>query len=681
MQPARSRLITVVLKTLLPSGQPRYTELKLDMLAVEAAGHDATSSRRDWLEAATEKIIELLDTGIKRLDPGASIHASEKRESIKAIAHNIHNYAAYDGIVLALNGRFNPPAAPSDPGPARELADSRRELEWYKIEYPKLQHTNDRLQQRVNEMEPEFKEHRVFCAKRPTPEELDKWKSEATAYKDKNQELRVEIRELEQTIPNLEERERLARESENRSAQALVDARNRITDLIQRVNMLAQPGTKPIDPGADTTLPQPGMPVSGIPVSGMPVQGSAPQSVKEPSPQTTPADMPTRAGVPTLEEARAQRLADQQKEFAHFQEQLADIKGQLGDAIAERDKHVQDLMEKGKADFGRRGGGTVKTIDDKEEEQSEIDDVHREHERSTDSEAIATHLQFTAFHPRIVQVAEWQTLLVYIHVPSAISAIRDDAAAYSQGLGATARETSIPSTRPILPGTRISIAPYLTGVLFDPEEVTISWTEEWHRANFRFRADDTLAGTAGNGEIAFYVGPLVVATLRLPILFENHPDHVILMAQLSEPPMRSLQTTAAPTETTTNLYGRVFPSYSHKDKAIVTACRNVYRALGLTVTMDIDVLRAGQRFDEKLMAFIESADVFQLFWSKNSARSEFVRREWTHALDCGKGEEFIRPVYWDAPMVAPPKELSALHFAQLSIPNTRRRFPSLHIRS
>jgi DNA repair exonuclease SbcCD ATPase subunit len=355
VQPNRSRLVTVVLKTLLPSGQPRYTELKLDMLVVEAAGHDATSSRRDWLEAATEKIIELLDTGIKRLDPGASIHASEKRESIKAIAHNIHNYAAYDGIVLALNGRFNPPAAPTDPGPARELADSRRELEWYKLEYPKLKGANDRLQQRVNEMEPEFKEHRVYCSTRPTTDELEKWKSEATAYKQANQELRNVNQVLNLTIPNLEERERLARESEHRSAQALVDAQNRIADLIQRVNMLAAPGTKPIDPGADTTPPQPEILVSGTPVSGIPVQGSTPQSVKEPSPSSTPPDRPT------IEESQRKIIADLQWELADFKKRLIEQRDER-DMV---DRRIQELIHDG---VRVRGGGTVKTIDEDDEE-------------------------------------------------------------------------------------------------------------------------------------------------------------------------------------------------------------------------------------------------------------------------------------------------------------------------
>ena len=62
------------------------------------------------------------------------------------------------------------------------------------------------------------------------------------------------------------------------------------------------------------------------------------------------------------------------------------------------------------------------------------------------------------------------------------------------------------------------------------------------------------------------------------------------------------------------------------------------------------------------MRMIERADIFQLFWSENSSKSEYCRQEWQHALGCNKGVGFIRPIYWQEPITKPPPELNDLHF-------------------
>lgn len=98
------------------------------------------------------------------------------------------------------------------------------------------------------------------------------------------------------------------------------------------------------------------------------------------------------------------------------------------------------------------------------------------------------------------------------------------------------------------------------------------------------------------------------------------------------------------------------------------ACRNVYKALGLTVHIDVDSLRSGQIFSHALMRLIDASDVFQLFWSARASQSAYVRQEWEYALAHSKGEGFIRPVYWEKPMEAPSQALSGLHFAYIELP-------------
>ena len=119
------------------------------------------------------------------------------------------------------------------------------------------------------------------------------------------------------------------------------------------------------------------------------------------------------------------------------------------------------------------------------------------------------------------------------------------------------------------------------------------------------------------------------------------------------------------TQVTESLYKQIFASYSHDDSLIVITCRNVYKALGFNILIDIDTLRSGQLFSDTLMRMIDAADIFQLFWSERSAKSTFVSQEWEYALRLNKGEGFVRPVYWEIPMAKPPEKLAPLHFAYL----------------
>jgi hypothetical protein len=157
--------------------------------------------------------------------------------------------------------------------------------------------------------------------------------------------------------------------------------------------------------------------------------------------------------------------------------------------------------------------------------------------------------------------------------------------------------------------------------------------------------------------------PLVIAELRGGILFEAAEQ-----AYASNPFENE------PITTTPYRAEEIFVSYSHRDSDVVEACRNAYRALGYRVLMDIDELRSGERWEARLEDFIKRATIFQLFWSENSASSAFCRKEWEYALAVARqrnpadGSGYIRPVYWQKPLVKPPKELDHLHFAYVPLP-------------
>jgi tetratricopeptide (TPR) repeat protein len=261
---------------------------------------------------------------------------------------------------------------------------------------------------------------------------------------------------------------------------------------------------------------------------------------------------------------------------------------------------------------------------------------------------------FAAFSPREVTAETWNTLLAYVHIASALEQVRADARKFQPELGERPREAASVASQSVARGTEITFVPGGQGITFNPPRASFTWLEDWQRANFRFLVSKALAGSAAIGEITVYAGPLIIATLTFGVLVEERP--------IPQPER------APANEVSSSVYQRIFTSYSHKDTPVVLACRNTYKGLGLEVLIDLDTLRSGQVWNEELMRMIDRADVFQLFWSPRAAQSEYVRQEWQHALRRNLGVGFIRPVYWELPQVAPPQELSHLHFMYMPLP-------------
>ncbi len=264
-------------------------------------------------------------------------------------------------------------------------------------------------------------------------------------------------------------------------------------------------------------------------------------------------------------------------------------------------------------------------------------------------ETLFEHLRFTAFHPKEVAVETWNSLLVYTYIESALENIYQDVnlLLHETDMGAGVAN----KVNPMLPhGTNITIVPECRGVLFNPRRVTLQWSEDWHRSIFRFSARRDLAGLSRNGRINIFAGPLLVGTLRMAMLFEEQEriDPLIEDAAISTKP-----------------YQNIFASYSHHDKAVMQACQDMYRTLGFDASLQVDQMRSWQELSDPVQAGIEQAEVFQLFWSEQAAKSEYVRQEWEYAQRLNRGESFMRPVYWEVPLVKPPDTLTPFYFSYL----------------
>ena len=266
-------------------------------------------------------------------------------------------------------------------------------------------------------------------------------------------------------------------------------------------------------------------------------------------------------------------------------------------------------------------------------------------------------ISFTSYHPKEGSVEYWHTLLVYTHLTSVLKKVQNDAKRFSD-LIKSPRETIVKSSILVFRGYELSVVPSCEGVTFNPERVSFKWHEDFHRQEFRFKADKSLSGDAARGQISIYLGPLVIGTLKFAMLFsegeeENRsvPDH----------------------EEHAKLYGKddVFISYSRKDTEIARTFKTILSATGMDVFLDVDSLRSGQEWQPELLRRIENAKIFQMFWSENYSQSENCRMEWQHALKQNKTEGYIRPVFWKKPLLPnPPDELSKFNFQYVELPET-----------
>jgi hypothetical protein len=277
-------------------------------------------------------------------------------------------------------------------------------------------------------------------------------------------------------------------------------------------------------------------------------------------------------------------------------------------------------------------------------------------------------VQFTVFRPKRVRFQEWKTLLVFAHhgersheAPlNELDPVKEVNRRAESLLGVEKElydDLRQESTIPIPREGELTLVPEMQNVEFNPRRSSFLWTESVHQVAFRFRASEKLDGRSARGQVSVFLGAIVVAQIPLKVVVESGDAR----KEVTQP-LESV---------TVSPYRRIFASYSHKDVAVVEEFERYAQALGDEYIRDVLHLRSGQVWSQRLLRMVDEASVFQLFWSSNSMRSEFVGREWRYALGLNR-ENFVRPVYWETPLPEapeldlPPNELRALHFHRIA---------------
>lgn len=278
---------------------------------------------------------------------------------------------------------------------------------------------------------------------------------------------------------------------------------------------------------------------------------------------------------------------------------------------------------------------------------------------------IDENVLFTVYRPKVLVPRRWHTLLAFAHLPEK----RPDAnptdphpAAEVERqarsiLGADVSrqlDTSQQSDAAVPEGGEMLFVPSVEGVEFNPPSQRVRWLKDVHRIDFDLRTTSEYDGRQLRGSLNVSLSGLTLADV--PLAFRVDGAYA--------PASDEERTTVV----SANRYRKIFPSYSHRDSDVVEMIEAAVGLLGDQYLRDIRTLRSGEQWNERLKELIEEADLFQLFWSSNSMRSEFVRQEWEHALASGKA---IRPTYWEEPMPRdeglPPEQIASLHFSKLEL--------------
>ncbi len=272
-------------------------------------------------------------------------------------------------------------------------------------------------------------------------------------------------------------------------------------------------------------------------------------------------------------------------------------------------------------------------------------------------------VQFSAYRLRAVQPDIVYTLLAFAHKAGIVDdpvrglvdqteEVRRRAAALVTGEVAydERRDRALPDGG----GSLFRFVPYVEGIEFDPPERVFRWRGEVCEAQFRLRASRAVERRQLRGQLSVFCDAVLIADVSLSIRVDP----------ADAPPAPALveHDRAGP-------YRRIFISYSDRDLAVVEQVAAIEHLMGGEFVRDWNRLHAQEEWDPRLFEFIAQADVFQLFWSRNSMYAPNVHEECDYAFSLQR-PSFVRPVYWEDPFPSdaelPPPALARLHFQRVA---------------
>lgn len=247
----------------------------------------------------------------------------------------------------------------------------------------------------------------------------------------------------------------------------------------------------------------------------------------------------------------------------------------------------------------------------------------------------------SVFCPETLEKGRWFTLQVWLHGPDQSGEVTRMAAESGHG-GLAGRKSGLAIASGALVG--FSLVPKVLQTkrsLFgsrEPQHRYAQWNEAATNVDFAVCCPKSFREPVLHESIEISVEGIPVGSCTVELAFDRSGEMKTEFARIRT----------------------AFASYASQDRELVLGRLQMLAAtVGLEPFFDVESLRMGEDWEQRLMREVPSKDRFLLFWSENARKSEWVEREWRLALRA-KGLEYILPVPLQP--ASPPKELSKLQF-------------------
>ena len=266
-------------------------------------------------------------------------------------------------------------------------------------------------------------------------------------------------------------------------------------------------------------------------------------------------------------------------------------------------------------------------------------------------------VMFSAYHAHTMMAEQVYGLYVYVHTSAMQAEISKDIQAFESQLGGSIDSpTQGAATAQLKRGAKIWVDAWcddLEVVRDEPSDAKV-WEGKHLRFNFKCLPTNKAIGKTVKLHIRVYVGMVLISAFSGSArVVRDNPFNKI-----------KIEGTQGGTRK------KIFVSYAHADTNVVESFEEASRWYPFEILRDVRNLSSGD-FRAGLVDLIKQADTFMLFWSSNSAKSDWVRYEWEHMLDfhCNNGDcgDFFQPVYWQTPMPPLPDELKNFHFRSIKV--------------
>jgi hypothetical protein len=254
----------------------------------------------------------------------------------------------------------------------------------------------------------------------------------------------------------------------------------------------------------------------------------------------------------------------------------------------------------------------------------------------------------TVFAPPSAAPGDSILVQVFAHLPEQAA----DAQAIAMELDTDARRRTFQSLEaPVAVGARLQFELRMPGLAVDDPVASLIWRRRAEAVQFGVQ----IPPNAPEGTV---IGTLDVSLDSSPV------GHVKFKLAVDRDAAKGR---SEPQGERARRYTAAFISYASEDRDEVLARVQMLPLVGIRYFQDLLSLEPGDRWAKRIELGIDECDLFLLFWSSESKRSEWVRKEVRYALDRRGDDELsppeIRPVIVEGPpIVAPWEELAHLHF-------------------